>query len=73
MIDFWLFGGFGNGQTDGRTDGWTFVLLESLLRLKIYQETIVLDGGPDFHPPYSEQREDYNARVIVHAANNWVM
>ena len=31
MIDFMLFGGFGDGQTNGRT----FAVVESLSRLKI--------------------------------------
>ena len=38
MIDYKLFGGFGNGQTDRQTDGRTnertFVVVESLSRLK---------------------------------------
>ena len=34
MIDFELFGGFGNGQTDRLTDKRTLVVVESLLRLK---------------------------------------
>ena len=34
MIDFMLFGGFDLSQMNGQTDEWTFVLLESLLRLK---------------------------------------
>ena len=34
--DFMLFLDIGNGQTDRRTNERTFVLLESLSRLKIY-------------------------------------
>ena len=34
MIDFMLFGGFGNRQTDERMDEQTLVVVESLLRLK---------------------------------------
>ena len=34
MIDFKLFGGFGDRQTDRRTDERTFVVVESLSRLK---------------------------------------
>ena len=34
MIDFKLLGGFGDGRTDRRTDERTFVVVESLSRLK---------------------------------------
>ena len=33
--DFKLLRGFDNGRTDGRTNEQTFVIVESLLRLKI--------------------------------------
>ena len=33
LIDFKLFWGFGNGQTDGLTDELTLVVVESLTRL----------------------------------------
>ena len=38
MIDFMLFGGFGDGQKDERTNGRTFVLLE-LLGLSLNPQT----------------------------------
>ena len=38
MIDFKLFGGFGDGLTDGRTDERTLVVVESLSRLKILMQ-----------------------------------
>ena len=34
MINFKLFWGFGDGQTDGQTDERTLVVVESLSRLK---------------------------------------
>ena len=39
--DFKLLRGFDNGQTDGRTDGQTFVVVESLSRLKT--QTVLLN------------------------------
>ena len=34
MIDFKLCRGFDDRQTDGQTNKWTFVVVESLLKLK---------------------------------------
>ena len=55
------------GQTDRQTDRRTFAILELLLRLKIYQKIIVLDGGPDFHPHYLAVR--IKTYVRIHSFN----
>ena len=42
--DFKLLRGFDDGQTDERTNGQTFVIVESLSRIKNYQ--LLLENAP---------------------------
>ena len=48
MIDYKLFGGFGNRLTDGRTNEWKLAVVESLSRLKIPLKVHYLGNEQEF-------------------------